>query len=326
VSLIRRAEALAERATPGPGPRRRVLVVVNPHASAVSPRLEAAVVQALGSSYAVDAVATERPGHALELGHAAAREGYDLVVPFGGDGTVNEVANALAGTRTPLTPLPGGTTNVFGRALGVPRDPVAATEHLLGLAGAIVPRRVDLGRVNGRHFVFASGVGLSASVVRSVDARPRRKARLREWYFAWRAVHAFARRYAAGAAEVLVEAEGRGVSGVTVVVQNADPFTFFGARPIRVCPGAGLETGTLAFAVLRDAELLQLLTLAPRLFAARPASVARHPQVRALRPVTRARVSSATGAPFPLEADGDYLGDELEAVYEVAPGALWVVA
>src|SRR5207245_6125874 len=121
----------------------------------------------------VDAIDTERRDHATDLCREAAREGYDVVVAFGGDGTVNEAANGLAGSETPLTCLPGGSTNVYCRILGIPTDVVDATEHLLGLADAWRPREVDLGTVNGRHFVFAAGVGLDASVVERVDAHPK---------------------------------------------------------------------------------------------------------------------------------------------------------
>jgi len=100
----------------------------------------------------------------------AGSEGYDVVLAFGGDGTVNEAANGLAGTRTPLTCLPGGRANVYCRMLGIPTDVVDATEHLLRMADAFAPRLVDLGRLNDRYFAFAAGVGLDAEVVQRVDA------------------------------------------------------------------------------------------------------------------------------------------------------------
>ena len=100
--------------------------------------------------------------HATELCREAAQEGYDVVVAFGGDGTVNEAANGLVGSDTPLCCLPGGRTNVYCRMLGIPTDVVDATEHLLGLAHDWQPRRVDVGKVNDRFFLFSAGVGLDA--------------------------------------------------------------------------------------------------------------------------------------------------------------------
>src|SRR3954447_7732775 len=148
--------------------RKRMMIVVNPYATTVSDRLRNLVVYALQGRYEVTAIDTERRGHAVELCREAADEGYDVVVAFGGDGTVNEVANGLAGSSTPLTCLPGGSANVYCKQLGIPNDVVDATEHLLRMADDFRPRRVDTGRVNGRHFVFSSGVGLDASVVERV--------------------------------------------------------------------------------------------------------------------------------------------------------------
>ena len=149
----------ASSAPAGARPTRRMLIIVNPYATTVSDRLKNLVVYALRGSYEVDAVDTERRDHATELCREAAREGYDVVVAFGGDGTVNEAANGLAGSDTPLTCLPGGRANVYCRMLGIPADVVDATEHLLALADDWRPRRVDLGRVNERYFRSRPGSG-----------------------------------------------------------------------------------------------------------------------------------------------------------------------
>ncbi len=121
--------------------RRRLLMIVNPYATTVSSRLKNLVISALRGSFIVDAVDTERRDHATEICREAADEGYDAIVAFGGDGTVNEAANGLAGTGTPLTCLPGGRANVYCRMLGIPADVVDATEHLLSLASDWRTRR-----------------------------------------------------------------------------------------------------------------------------------------------------------------------------------------
>src|SRR4029079_9563894 len=133
--------------------KKRMLIIVNPYATTVSDRLKNLVVYALQSRYEVEGVSTEAQNHATEIGREAVDGDYDLVVAFGGDGTLNEVANGLAGTDVPMTILPGGSTNVVARTLGIPNDVVDATEHLLGLADRFEPRRIDLGIANGRHFV-----------------------------------------------------------------------------------------------------------------------------------------------------------------------------
>jgi diacylglycerol kinase family enzyme len=324
-SALERAEELAERVLPDRRAKKRMLVIVNPYATTVSDRLKNLVVYALQGRYDVEAIDTKAQGHATELCREAARAGYDVVVGFGGDGTVNEVANGLAGTDTPLTCLPGGSTNVFCRTLGIPNDVVDATEHLLRIADDFRPRRVDTGLVNGRHFVFASGVGLDASVVARVDAHPYRKARFGEYYFTWAALASFNRTYLVRPPRVRVEIDDTSVDAVTVIVQNSDPFTYFGARPIRVCEGAGLDTGTLGVTVLRRATLLEMPTLIPRIFSGRASTVVRHRQVTGFDPVQGLSVLSVDGKPFPLEADGDYLGSFERVDYGVAPRSLAVL-
>src|SRR3954469_25921971 len=143
-----------------PAQAKRMLVIVNPYATTMSDRLKHLVVYALQGRYDVTAVDTQRKGHAIELVAEAARESYDVVVAFGGDGTVNEAANGLAGSGTPLTCLPGGSANVYCKQLGIPGEIVDATEHLLRMADDFQPRKVDVGVVNGRLFCFSSGMGL----------------------------------------------------------------------------------------------------------------------------------------------------------------------
>jgi diacylglycerol kinase family enzyme len=304
-----------------------MLVIVNPYATTVSDRLKNLVVYALQGRFSVEAVDTQAREHATELCREAADAGYDVVVAFGGDGTVNEAANGLAGSRVPLTCLPGGSTNVFCRTLGIPNDVVDATEHLLRMADDFRPRRVDTGRVNGRHFVFSSGIGLDASVVERVDRHPHLKARLGEYYFTQAAVSIFTRRYLIKPPRVRVSVDGREIEGVTVIVQNSDPFTYFGRRPIRVSEGAGLESGSLSLTVLEKATPFELPTLIPRLFSGRAETVQRHRQVTGVRDIAFARVvAAAEGLPFPLQVDGDFIGEFSEVVYEASPHALAVVS
>jgi diacylglycerol kinase family enzyme len=325
-STLERAEELAERILPERTPKRRMLVIVNPYATTVSDRLKNLVVYALQSRYTVEAVDTERRGHATQICREAAREGYDVVVAFGGDGTVNEAANGLVGSDTPLTVLPGGSTNVWCRTIGIPDDVVDATEHLLRIADDFHPRRVDLGLVNERHFVFASGVGLDASVVERVDAHPYRKARFGAWYYTVATVAIFNRRYLVNPPVVRVTTGERVLTGVTVIVQNADPFTYFRRRPIRVAEPAGLDTGSLSATVLKRATVLELPTLLPRVLSTRARTVLRHPQVEGLGELRELRVDAVDDRPFPVQVDGDYIGEFDCVRYGVVPGGLVAVA
>jgi diacylglycerol kinase family enzyme len=306
--------------------KKRMLIIVNPYATTVSDRLRHLVVYALQSRYKVEAVDTEKRGHATELCREAAKKGYDVVVAFGGDGTVNEAANGLIGSGIPLSCLPGGATNVFHRTIGIPDDVVDATEHLLRLADDFRPRKVDLGLVNDRAFVFSSGIGLDASVVERVDAHPRMKARLGEYYYTWAALSTFNRRYLVRPPRVRVTVGDRTVEGVTVVAQNAEPYTFFGNRPIRICEGAGLETGTLGLAVLHKATPMEMPTLIPRLFSGRATTVSKHRQIESFPDTVEALVESTDGRPFPVQVDGDYIGEHQSVRYSAAPAALTIVS
>ena len=325
-TALGRAEELAERVLPDRSPKRRMLVIVNPYATTVSDRLKNLVVYALQGRYSVEAVDTQARNHATQITREAAQEGYDVVVAFGGDGTVNEAANGLVGSNTPLTCLPGGSTNVFCRTLGIPNDVVDATEHLLRMADDFEPRRVDTGRVNGRHFVFSSGIGLDASVVQRVDAHPRLKARLGEYYFTWAALSTFNRRYLVKPPRVNVFANGDEIRGVTAIVQNSDPFTYFGTRPIVIGRDAALDSGHLSLTVLKRATPFEIGTLLPRIFSARQGSVAGHRQVESLTGMRSFSVETADGRPFPLEVDGDFVGDYERAEFEIAPASLAIVS
>jgi diacylglycerol kinase family enzyme len=305
--------------------KKRMLIVVNPYASTVSDSLRHLVVNALCSRFEVDARDTESRGHATELCREAAHEGYDVVVAFGGDGTVNEAANGLLGSATPLTCLPGGSANVFGKMLGIPGSLIDATEHLLAMADDWRIHKVDLGVVNGRCFTFASGLGLDASVVQRVDANPRRKARWGPWFFTWVAVTTFARRYLLRPPRLTTLLAGEEHSGVTAVIQNGTPFTYFRNRPIEIAEDAELDSGTLSTCVLHRARPIDMPFIAWRAFSRR-ARLTRHRQITALAPATELTVRTADGEPLPLQVDGDYLGEVAEARYSIMPRALNVVA
>src|SRR5947209_4206800 len=290
-----------------PAPSKRMLIIVNPYATTVSDRLKNLVVYALRGSYEVDAIDTEARDHATELCRQAAREGYDVVVAFGGDGTVNEAANGLVGSNTPLSVLPGGRTNVYCRMLGIPTDVVDATEHLLMLADDWRPRRVDLGYVNDRKFLFSAGAGLDASVVERVDAHPRLKARVGEWYYAWTGVNTFNRRYLINPVRMEARIGGKRIEGVTTIVQNASPYTYFGNRPVHMGEGAELDSGDLAGIVLRRARPIEMPTIAFRALS-RHARVTNHRQIYPFAGLSGLRVRSYDERPLPLQVDGDYIG------------------
>jgi diacylglycerol kinase family enzyme len=323
--------ALAERrlteiaALERPARSKRMLVIVNPYATTMSDRLKHLVVYALQGRYEVEAIETQHRGHATELITAAIGEAFDVVVAFGGDGTVNEIANGLAGTPTPLTVLPGGSNNVFAKMLGIPNDVVDATEHLLGLADRWQPKAVDMGRINGRWFTFAAGVGLDASVVERVDRHPHLKARFGAWYYTEAAVVTFLRRYVVNPPKLEIELGGERIRGVSLAVQNGEPYTYFKSRPVNMVEGARLDSGDLAGVMLTRARPYDVPTVTFRALSG-AARIAKHKAIRAFSGVREATVRSVDGRPVPLQVDGDHMSDETVAELSVSAGALRVVS
>jgi len=306
-------------------PSRRMLIIVNPYATTVSDRLKNLVVYALRGRYEVEAIDTDSRDHATELSREAAREGYDVVVAFGGDGTVNEAANGLAGSDTPLCCLPGGRANVYCRMLGIPTDVVDATEHLLLMADHWQPQRVDVGSLNERKFVFSAGAGLDASVVERVDAHPRMKARFGEWYYTWTGLQTFTRRYLVHPPRLEAELGAQTIAGVTVIVQNAASYTYFGNHPVEMGEGATLHSGDLAGVVLDRARPLDVPTIIARALS-RHLRLSHHRHVHAFSGERRLRVCTLDERPLPLQVDGDYIGEAGEAVFGVIPNGIAVVS
>jgi len=335
------APASAGPSTPSPSsddasassrpPKKRMLIIVNPYATTVSDRLKNLVVYALQGRYDVEAVATEAQNHATEIGREAIDGGYDVVVAFGGDGTLNEVANGLAGTDIPVSVLPGGSTNVVARSLGIPNDVVDATEHLLAVADRFEPRRIDLGLANGRHFVFACGAGLDATAAERVDSNPRLKARMGPYFYTYAAVRGFYTRYLRNPIQMRVETEQGSSEGVTAICQNSDPYTYFKDTEVRVCEDVAFDSRSLSLAVLRRARQRDVPSIGARVLNPNW-SLTTHRQIDHWSGLTEARIESLSQTEdgewrrFPVEVDGDYIGEHGELDLRLDPGALTIVA
>jgi diacylglycerol kinase family enzyme len=306
--------------------RKRMLVIVNPYATTVSDRLKNLVVYALQGRYEVEAQDTQGRNHATELCREAAHEGYDVVVAFGGDGTVNEAANGLAGSATPLTTLPGGATNVYCKMLGIPGDIVDATEHMLRMADDWRPRRVDVAKVNDRYFTFSAGLGLDASVVERVDRRPRLKTRLGAYYYTYAAITTFTRRYIARPPKIGIELpDGTELDGVTVVVQNGEQYTYFNNLPIHMAEGADLDSGTLSGVVLEHTRPTIMPGVMFRALS-KKARIVRHGAITGFENVDWLTARTLDDRPVHLQVDGDYIGEVTEARFGVVPEGLAVVS
>jgi diacylglycerol kinase family enzyme len=288
------------------------VLIVNPLASRVDEASTTAVARILGVE---QVLRTEGRGHATELAREACAAGVGAVFVYSGDGGFNEAVNGADG-KTPFGFVPGGGTSVLPRALGLPRDPLRVAARLAERR----PRRISLGRANGRRFAFSAGVGLDAELVRRVDAlgRSGEGRRAGDFSFVWTAVRVLAERRAR--LDPVLEVRGLGRAAFALVA-NGTPYTYAGPVGLRLAPLARFELG--------------LDVVAPR--AVRPSSLPRllfyvlrgHGQERA-RGVLYAhdvdRIELSCDEPLPLQVDGEDLGDVREVVFEAERDALTVFA
>jgi diacylglycerol kinase family enzyme len=294
----------------------RLLLIGNPTASSVTPRARVVISKALAADHDVTIAATSRRGHATRLAQGAVADGIDVVVALGGDGTMNEVANGLAGSSVTLGVLPGGSTNVFARTVGMANDPIEATGELLGALAQGSTKRIGLGSVNGRYFLFHVGIGLDAEVVRLVE----RQGQLKRWaghpLFAWCGLQAWARTYDRSRPRFAVRhPDGTVVDDALFgLCQNSNPYTFLGDRPLDTNPNAGLDK-PLTMLSFRDLDLLPTLRYLVEALLGDAHLVNDH---RVIERHGLDRLTISGHGSFPYQADGDYLGetDRLDIVWE----------
>jgi diacylglycerol kinase family enzyme len=294
----------------------RVLLLVNSTASSVTPRGRVVIQKALSADHEVTVAETSRRGHASRLARGAAADGVELVVALGGDGTLNEAANGLAGTDCALAPLPGGSTNVFSRTLGLPNDPIEATAALLGALERDSIQPVGLGNVNGRYFLFHVGMGFDAAVVKQVERRAALKRYAGHPLFVYCAFATWFRHYDTKRPRMAIHYPDGSVvdDSYLTLCLNTNPYTFLGNRPLNVAPDAGLDVG-LAVLALRTLSFGSTIAIA--MSALGSGSRARHhPKTDYRHDLTSLRVEGY--GPFPYQVDGDYLGevDHLELRHE----------
>jgi len=297
-----------------------VLLLVNPFSSSVTARTRVVIRKALAGDHDVELVETSRRNHATQLARGAAAEGVDAVVCLGGDGTVNETANGLAGSSTALGVLPGGSTNVFARTIGLPNDPIEATALLLEAMEARSIRRIGLGVVNGRYYTFHVGIGYDAALVEQVE----RRSGLKRWaghpLFMYAGLSTWFKHYDTRHPHFTVSfPDGDRVhDGYFTIAANTNPYTFVGSRPFDIAPEATLDNGLSVVTVrsLRADRLVRIMAKALR----GDGSLRRDRHVHARTDVAAATIEAIDGRPFPYQVDGDFLGEieRLELRHEPA--------
>jgi diacylglycerol kinase family enzyme len=300
----------------------RILLIVNSFASSVTARNTVTVHERLSQHHDVQVVETNRRGHATRFAEDAARRGIDVVVAYGGDGTLNEVATGIATTDTALAVLPGGSTNVFARTLGMPNDALEAIDLIIEALSRNDISPIGLGRANGRFFTFHTGIGYDAAVVRRVEQRAGLKryagnplfiaAALRTWGLDYDKKHPhFA----------LDFGDGNTIDkGFFSIIMNTNPYTYLGNRPFDIVPSTSLSTGlsVVTFTSLKTTQMLRTLVS-----ALQGGGVKNFPWLD-IRTNVQHVVASDSRA-FPYQLDGDYLGEIQKVEFEFVPNAIRLV-
>jgi len=288
-----------------------VTIIINPISGGASParararaQLASAVVDRHGDR--AEVFMTERRGHARELAKAAVRRGARLVISWGGDGTLNEVASALAFENVPLALVPAGSGNGFARELGVDLRPERAIADAIGAE----PRAIDLGEVDDRLFVNVAGFGFDAYVAAEFDKRGGRRGFAGYVAITARALVTYVpRNY------TITTAEGRNASrAVLVTVANSAQF----GNRARIAPHALLDDGLLDLVVVEERARWRTVCHIPRLF---DGTVERMPGC-SIRRIREATIESDQPMTFHVDGEPAQGGTRLQV--RVHPAALRV--
>jgi diacylglycerol kinase family enzyme len=305
----------------------RGLLVVNPKATRTTERTRDVLVHALRADLDIEVVMTTHRGHATEVARRAVKEKADLLMALGGDGTVNEAVNGLledgpAPDGPSLAVVPGGSTNVFARALGLPNDPVEATGQVLDALREDRRRRVGLSTADGRWFTFCAGLGLDAEVVHAVEQRRERGRRPTGTMFIRSALNQFYRETEREQPGLTVQADDEEpVEGVfLVIVANTAPWTYLGNLAVDPLPEASFDTG---LDILGLTRLRTLSTIRHARQFVQPGA-----RVHGRHVYTRHDVSRLTvwaDHPTALQLDGEAVGSRVSVHFKAHPQALSVV-
>ncbi len=309
----------------------RALLVFNPKATSTTKRGREVLARALSTELKLEVVETAYRGHAAALALRAARDGVDLVAALGGDGTINEVVNGLlTDGPQPGTPalaiVPGGSTNVFSRALGQSQNPIEATGDILATLraanGARVGRSIGLGLAGSRWFTFTAGLGLDAEVVHRMERRRRAGRSFSHVRYVRAAISQFYLHTDRRQPALTLERPGEEpVPGLFLaIVSNTTPWTYLHDRPIRPSPEASFDTGLDLFS-LRRMRTLTAVRHASQMLRRRGRLRGRH----LFRLHDLSRFSLHSDRPLGFQVDGDYLGEREQLSFTAVPNALRVV-
>lgn len=295
------------------------VLIVNPNAGRLSSTVRNEVIDALRARFDLDVVATTARDTGIAAAQRAAEKSTPLVIAFGGDGHVNEVANGVAGTDSVLGIVPGGTMNVFARALRLPLDPFAAVRRLRDSVRN-EPRTVPLGRMDGRYFTFSAGCGFDAEAAERVERYVPSKRRFGELFFYWSAVRVLAGSYRLREPFMTLRGPFGEERVAMAIASNAGPYAYLLGRSIKVAPDVELERGLDVFG-LRTMRVEALPVYAWRAVSG---DLVHHPDVLYASDLDRFEIEA--DKPFARHVDGEPLPAASKAHFEIVRDALKVLA
>lgn len=300
------------------GGKPNAVVIVNPFAGRLTSADRREIVEVLGSYFKLETFVTTARDSAIEIAADAAAGGTELVIAFGGDGHINEVVNGIAGTEARLGIIPGGTMNVFARALGIPANPYSAVDHLVRHRDD-PPRPVPLGKMNERYFTFSAGCGFDAEAAERVERYLRSKKKLGQFFFFWSAFRVLATSYRHRNPGMTLEGPFGTVPVAMAIACNAGPYAYFFGRSINIAPDVRLEGGIDIFA-LKSMRIEALPLYAWRSVVT--GDLVHHDDAFYASDLTEFTVRSVT--PFLLHVDGEPLPHATEVSFSLVKDVLRV--
>jgi diacylglycerol kinase family enzyme len=314
------------------------MLIVNPHATSTTPLRRDVIARALASELDLTVVQTRYRGHAAHFAGEAARDGYGLVLTLGGDGTANEAVNGLLHafppgdggpeTRPALAALPGGSANVFTRALGMPPDPVDATGRLLAALTGGGSRTIGVGLAQDRYFTINAGLGIDAEVVRAIEGLRADGQEASAGLYVWTAIRHFYGVTNRRQPALTLELNGRPAARrlFFAIVSNAAPWTYLGSRPVNPNPGAGFSTGLDVFAA-RTLGTLPTLGMLRYMLGIGPGGPGGNAEPRHILSLhDEHELTFSATRPIAFQVDGEYVGEREHVTFRSVPDALRVIS
>lgn len=313
----------------------RALLIVNPNATSTTPNGRDLIAHALASTLRVTVAHTAYRGHAAELAEQATADGVPVIVVLGGDGTINEAVNGMLGAPRPgtmsaltmgplpaLGVIPGGSANVFARSLGIKQDPMEAASQLLSLLELRHRRKIGLGHVEDRWFLFNAGMGFDAQVVEAVEMKRARGKAATSARYVRAAFKTFATAKRLAPCLTVTLPTGESVNNIHYAfISNASPWTYLEDKAVVTNPLTTYDSALGLFA-MDTMKWLPTLHVARQL--AMSSKPARSKHVTRLDDIEHFSIESSR--PIALQVDGDFLGHRSQANFYYTPDALEVIA